>query len=189
MAKKGGHTTNLKNLLLDAQKATNGLVPYASLGAHVPNDYFSNIKIKDATINSSKNHSDVDTSLTIGGRYSKNIIKTDVPFSIGAMSYGSIKLPAKIALHLALNKLAENGIKVLMNTGEGGALPWEIYGSKKSQKNLSKEHWDAILQYTSKLLKDSNLEGIDIDKLFQRKYPLVVQYASGRFLERPIISP
>ncbi len=185
IAKKGGHKTNLKNLLLDAEKATNGLVPYASLGAHVPNDYFSDIKIKDAELNTSKNHSDVDTSLTIGGRYSKNNIKTDVPFSIGAMSYGSIKLPAKIALHLALNKLAENGIKVLMNTGEGGALPWEIYGSEKSRENLSKEHWNSILQYTNELLKDSNLEDIDIDKLFQRKYPLVVQYASGRFWKDP----
>ena len=44
------------------------------------------------------------------------------------MSYGSLKLPAKIALHLALNRLAEEGIRVIMNTGEGGALPWEVYG-------------------------------------------------------------
>jgi len=53
------------------------------------------------------------------------------------MSYGSIKLPAKIALHLALNKLVENRIKVLMNTGEGGALPWEINGSEKSLNSKS----------------------------------------------------
>lgn len=185
MAKGEGHKTDLKNLLLDAQKATNGLVPYASLGAHVPNDYFSNIKIKDAKINTSEDHSSVDTSLTIGGRYSKNVIKTDVPFSVGAMSYGSVKLPAKIVLHLALNKLAENGIKVLMNTGEGGALPWEIYGSKKSREKLSESHWNSILQFTHRLLKENNLEDIDIDKLFQRKYPLVVQYASGRFWKDP----
>ena len=67
-------------------------------------------------------------SLKIGGRYSNNIITSDVPFFISGMSYGSLKLPAKIALHIALNKLAEDGIKVIMNTGEGGALPWEIHG-------------------------------------------------------------
>ena len=185
-AKEIGHATSLKNLLLDAQKAVEGNVPYASLGAHVPNDYFPDIRIKNAKLNSiQQDNSDIDTSLTIGGRYSKNIIKTDVPFSVGAMSYGSVKLPAKIALHFALNRLAENGIRVLMNTGEGGALPWEVYGSEKSREHLSKSHWDSILQYTDRLLKDSNLDGIDMDKLFQRKYPLVVQYASGRFWKDP----
>jgi len=40
IAKNDGHATNLKNLLLDDQKGTRELVPYASLGTHVPNDYF-----------------------------------------------------------------------------------------------------------------------------------------------------
>lgn len=185
MAKNEGHKINSKNLLLDAQKAANGSVPYASLGAHVPNDYFPNIKIKNAKLNASEDYSNVDTSLTIGGRYSKNVIKTDVPFSVGAMSFGSVKLPAKIALHLALNKLANIGIKVLMNTGEGGALPWEIYGTKESRERLSKKHWDSILEFTEKLLKKNNLESMDVDTLFQRSYPLVVQYASGRFWKDP----
>ena len=55
------------------------------------------------------------------------------------MSYGSLKLPAKIALHLALNRLAKEGIKVMMNTGEGGALPWELYGSDEARSYISKE--------------------------------------------------
>jgi methylamine---glutamate N-methyltransferase subunit C len=72
-----------------------------------------------------------------------------------------------------------------MNTGEGGALPWEIYGTEKSREKLSKTHWDSILQYTNKLLRANHLEGIDIDELFTREYPLVVQYASGRFWRDP----
>ena len=61
----------------------------------------------------------VDTTFTLGGRYSSNIITSNVPFFVSGMSYGSLKLPAKIALHLALNKLAKEGISVIMNTGEG----------------------------------------------------------------------
>jgi len=185
VVKNEGHIADLKNLLLDAQKAADGLVPYASLGAHSQNDYFSNIMINNAKINSTQDYSDVDASLVIGGRYSKKIIKTDVPFSVAGMSYGSVKLPAKISLHLALNNLAKKGIKVLMNTGEGGALPWEIYGTEKSREKLSKDHWDSILQYTYKLLRANHLEGMDVDELFTREYPLVVQYASGRFWKDP----
>jgi glutamate synthase domain-containing protein 2 len=185
IVKNEGHVPDLKSLLLDAQKAADGLVPYASLGAHSQNDYFTNIKINNAKINSSQDYSDVDVSLTIGGRYSKKVIKTDVPFSVAGMSYGSLKLPAKISLHLALNELARNGIKVLMNTGEGGALPWEIYGTEKSREKLSKSYWDLILQYTTKLLRANHLEDINISELFNREYPLVVQYASGRFWRDP----
>lgn len=183
--KKEGFSPDLKNLLLDAQKAIDGQVPYASLGAHSLHDYFANIRILGAQLNSSDDHNDVDTSLTIGGRYSENIIKTDVPFFVAGMSYGSVKLPAKIALHLALNKLAENGIRVLMNTGEGGALPWEIYGSEKARSELSSKHWNSILQYTNKLLRAYQLDHLDVEKLFTRNYPLVVQYASGRFWRDP----
>ena len=94
------------------------------------------------------------------------------------MSYGSLKLPAKIALHIALNKLAiEDGIRVIMNTGEGGALPWEIYGL--DTKNNS------IMEYAERLLREHNLDSIDREQLFQRHYPLVVQYASGRFWRDP----
>ena len=38
VVKTEGHMADLKSLLLDAQKATDGLVPYASLGAHSQND-------------------------------------------------------------------------------------------------------------------------------------------------------
>ena len=125
-----------------------------------------------------KNYSDVDLSLTIGGRYSNNVITSDIPFFVSGMSYGSLKLPAKIALHIALNKLAiEDGIRVIMNTGEGGALPWEIYGS--DTKN------NGIMDYAERLLREHNLDSIDREQLFQRHYPLVVQYASGRFWRDP----
>ena len=140
VVKNEGRVADLKSLLLDAQKASDGLVPYASLGAHSQNDYFSNMMINNAKINSTQDYSDIDASLIIGGRYSKKIIKTDVPFSVAGMSYGSVKLPAKVSMHFALNKLAKNGIKVLMNTGEGGALPWEVYGTEKSREKLSKTH-------------------------------------------------
>jgi methylamine---glutamate N-methyltransferase subunit C len=164
-------------IILDARKAFDGLIPYSGLGANSTNDYFSSIDLIGGKLQVDEDYSDVDLSLKIGGRYSNNIITSDVPFFISGMSYGSLKLPAKIALHIALNKLAEDGIKVIMNTGEGGALPWEIYGLDTGNNN--------IMEYTDRLLKEHNLDSIDREQLFQRRYPLVVQYASGRFWRDP----
>ncbi len=164
-------------IILDARKAFDGLIPYSGLGANSTNDYFSSIDLIGGKLKTDEDYSDVDLSLEIGGRYSNNIITTDVPFFISGMSYGSLKLPAKIALHIALNKLAEDGIKVIMNTGEGGALPWEIYGMDIENSS--------IIEYTNRLLKEHNLDNINREQLFQRHYPLVVQYASGRFWKDP----
>jgi methylamine---glutamate N-methyltransferase subunit C len=101
------------------------------------------------------------------------------------MSYGSLKLPAKIALHIALNRLAKEGIRVIMNTGEGGALPWEIYGSDTIKSKVSKARQDSISDYAERLLREHQLEYIDREELFCRLYPLVTQYASGRFWKDP----
>jgi methylamine---glutamate N-methyltransferase subunit C len=166
-------------MILDARKAFDGIVPYSGLGATSTNDYFSSIDLIDSgEIKSKEDYSDVDLSLKIGGRYSNDIITSDVPFFISGMSYGSLKLPAKIVLHIALNKLAEeDGIHVIMNTGEGGALPWEIYGT---------DIWNTrIIEYAERLLKEHNLDSIDREQIFCRKYPLIVQYASGRFWRDP----
>ena len=32
----------------------------------------------------------------------------------------------------------------MMNTGEGGALPWELYGSDEARSYISKERQDNI---------------------------------------------
>jgi len=164
-------------IILDARKAFDGLIPYSGLGANSTNDYFSSIDLIGGKLKTDEDYSDVDLSLEIGGRYSNDIITTDVPFFISGMSYGSLKLPAKIALHIALNKLAEDGIKVIMNTGEGGALPWEIYGMDIENSS--------IIEYTNRLLKEHNLDNLNREQLFQRHYPLIVQYASGRFWRDP----
>ncbi len=37
-----------------------------------------------------------------------------------------------------------------MNTGEGGALPWEIYGLDTGN--------NSIMEYTDRLLKEHNLD-------------------------------
>jgi glutamate synthase domain-containing protein 2 len=166
-------------IILDAIKAFDGIVPYSGLGATSTNDYFSSIDLTGSgEIKAKEDYSDVDLSLNIGGRYSNDIITSDVPFFISGMSYGSLKLPAKIVLHIALNKLAEeDGIHVIMNTGEGGALPWEIYGM---------DTWNnRIIEYAERLLKEHNLDSIDREQIFSRKYPLIVQYASGRFWRDP----
>jgi glutamate synthase domain-containing protein 2 len=166
-------------IILDARKAFDGLVPYSGLGANSTNDYFSSIDIiGSGKLKADEDYSDVDLSLKIGGRYSNNTITSDIPFFVSGMSYGSLKLPAKIALHIALNKLAiEDGIKVMMNTGEGGALPWEIYGNGTDN--------NSIMEYAERLLREHNLDSMDREQLFQRHYPLVVQYASGRFWRDP----
>lgn len=166
-------------MILDARKAFDGIVPYSGLGATSTSDYFSSIDLTGSgKIKSKEDYSDVDLSLKIGGRYSNDVITSDVPFFISGMSYGSLKLPAKIVLHIALNKLAEeDGIHVIMNTGEGGALPWEIYGT---------DIWNTrIIEYAERLLKEHNLDSIDREQIFCRKYPLIVQYASGRFWRDP----
>ena len=170
---------NPAKIILDARKAFDGIVPYSGLGATSTNDYFSSIDlIGSGEIKAKEDYSDVDLSLNIGGRYSNDVITSDVPFFISGMSYGSLKLPAKIVLHIALNKLAEeDGIHVIMNTGEGGALPWEIYGM---------DIWNnRIIEYAERLLKEHNLDSIDREQIFCRKYPLIVQYASGRFWRDP----
>lgn len=164
-------------IILDARKASDGLIPYSGLGANSTNDYFSSIDLIGGNLKTDVDHSNVDLSLTIGGHYSNKKITTDIPFFISGMSYGSLKLPAKIALHLALNQLAEDGISVIMNTGEGGALPWEIHGFDNGDSN--------VMEYASRLLKEHNLDSIDREQLFRRNYPLVVQYASGRFWKDP----
>lgn len=164
-------------IILDARKAFDGLIPYSGLGANSTNDYFSSIDLIGGKLKADEDYSDVDLSLNIGGRYSNNVLASDIPFFISGMSYGSLKLPAKIALHIALNKLAEDGIKVIMNTGEGGALPWEVHGLETGN--------NSIMEYTDRLLKEHNLDSISREQLFQRRYPLVVQYASGRFWRDP----
>jgi glutamate synthase domain-containing protein 2 len=123
--------------------------------------------------------------MIIGKRYSDNIITSDVPFFVSGMSYGSLKLPAKIALHIALNRLAKDGIRVIMNTGEGGALPWEIYGSNNIKSKVSKARQDSISDFADRLLREHQLDYIDREDLFCRLYPLVTQYASGRFWKDP----
>lgn len=179
---------DLNKLIVDVRKVNDSEVPYSGLGARSPNDYFPSIKIIGSEIKPKENdvsYNDIDTTFRLGGRYSSNVISTNVPFFVSGMSYGSLKLPAKIALHLALNKLAKEGINMIMNTGEGGALPWELYGSEESCSNVSKKRHESILDYADRLLKEHNLESIDRDLLFSRLYPLVTQYASGRFWKDP----
>lgn len=183
-------------IILDVRKAIDSHIPYSGLGARSPHDYFSSIKIIGACLqiteqselcndHHKKNNNDIDTNLIIGGRYSNNSILTNTPFFVSGMSYGSLKLPAKIALHLALNRLAEEGIKVMMNTGEGGALPWELYGSDEARSFISKKRQENIINYAERLLQEHHLDSIDRDHLFSRFYPLITQYASGRFWRDP----
>ena len=180
---------DLNKLIVDVRKVNDSEIPYSGLGARSPNDYFPSIKIIGSKIRTQGDDyiysNNIDTTFTLGGRYSSNIITSNVPFFVSGMSYGSLKLPAKIALHLALNKLAKEGIRVIMNTGEGGALPWELYGSKESWSNVSKKRHDNIINYADRLLKEHGLDSIDRDNLFCRLYPLITQYASGRFWKDP----
>src|SRR3989338_6782947 len=60
-----------------------------------------------------------------GNRYSRGFELT-FPFVITAMSYGAIGRSAKLAVHNACNKLAEDGIVIGVNTGEGGGLDFEL---------------------------------------------------------------
>ena len=180
---------DLNRLIVDVRKVNDSEIPYSGLGARSPNDYFPSIKIIGSQLRTKNSntttYNNIDTAFTLGGRYSSNIITSDVPFFVSGMSYGSLKLPAKIALHLALNRLAKDGIRVVMNTGEGGALPWELYGSKESWSNVSKKRHENIINYADRLLKEHGLDSIDRDNLFCRLYPMITrmhQEDSGKIL-------
>src|SRR6187551_2704635 len=61
-------------IILEARKAFDGLIPYSGLGANSTNDYFSSIDlIGGGKLKADEDYSDVDLSLTIGGRYSNNV--------------------------------------------------------------------------------------------------------------------
>ncbi|HLC96443.1 MAG TPA: glutamate synthase-related protein [Candidatus Nanoarchaeia archaeon] len=72
----------------------------------------------------------VNLRQTFGGRYSEPI-SVDLPVMISGMSYGSLSMNSKLAIHRALNTLAtKHNLKLLYNTGEGGVLPHEISDRK-----------------------------------------------------------
>ena len=102
---------DLNKLIVDVRKVNDSEIPYSGLGARSPNDYFPSIKIIGSKIRTQGDDylysNNVDTTFTLGGRYSSNIITSDVPFFFSGISYGSLKLPSKISLHLALNKLSK----------------------------------------------------------------------------------
>src|SRR3989338_10611909 len=67
---------------------------------------------------------------TYATRYSEKGITLDVPLVISGMSYGAISKSSKLAVHNAANRLAEEGIIIAVNTGEGGALDFELHDRK-----------------------------------------------------------
>jgi glutamate synthase domain-containing protein 2 len=72
-----------------------------------------------------------------------------------------------------------------MNTGEGGALPWELCGSDETRSQIALSQKESMMDYAERLLKEHNLDSCNREELFNREYPLVTQYASGRFWKDP----
>ncbi|HEX5892188.1 MAG TPA: hypothetical protein VFY41_04935, partial [Nitrososphaeraceae archaeon] len=87
---------DLTKLIVDVRKVNDSEIPYSGLGARSPNDYFPSIKIIGSKLRTTENdytpNNNIDTTFTLGGRYSTNIITSDVPFFVSGMSYGSLKL-------------------------------------------------------------------------------------------------
>ncbi len=131
--------------------------------------------------------------ITIGGRYSTKILTSNITMMEAGRSFGSMTLADKIAMHLAANKLATKyGIILIRNTGEGGALPWELFGKPEHRAHMSPIQLKALHDFTSEILDynhicfDSpDLKEQFIDLLYQRHYPLIVQAASGMFWREP----
>ncbi len=130
-------------------------------------------------------------SLTIGGRYSKKTIYSNLGFMEAGRSFGSTTLADKISMHLACNILAKKyGIIVARNTGEGGALPWELFGKhmdklSEAQKEGLYKWTEEILEYNHITFKEPEAKRRFIELLYQREYPLIVQSASGMFWQDP----
>ncbi len=171
-----------------------GKPAYKGLGATKSPQYFRYIRLNERSNESPDTSGPSPMQLDIGGRYSNRVISCNIPFYVAGMSMGSLKLPMKIALHLAANELAKCYGKILMiNTGEGGALPWEIYGKEEHKSKLSVQEVARIYDYASRLLTAYNIKfesesqkrDFIENKLFERHYPLVVQVASGRFWKDP----
>lgn len=126
------------------QMSNDGKADYKG-GATQKYDFWRDISILAAQVGMPPFDSykeEFDMSCKLGGRYSQNSLEIDMPLIISSMSYGSISRTAKLSIHNALNELSDEGIKLALVTGEGGALPEELY---------------------------------------ERKYILISQYASGRF--------
>jgi len=94
-------------IILDARKAFDGLVPYSGLGATSTNDYFSSIDLiggSGGDLKTAEDYSDVDLSLNIGGRYSNDIIKSDVPFFYFWYELRFIKTPCKNSIAYSIKQ-------------------------------------------------------------------------------------
>lgn len=110
------------------QMASEGKAAYRG-GATQKRDFWEDITILAAQVGMPPFDSykeEFDMSLKLGGRYSKYSLKLDMPLIISAMSYGAISKTAKLSIHDALNELAKEGVKIALNTGEGGALSEEM---------------------------------------------------------------
>jgi methylamine---glutamate N-methyltransferase subunit C len=197
-AKSGGHPLHREEIESIASTAATGKYASKGLGATLP-QHSRNIDLvipDDAQKPSEDEIKTLDErlGLTIGGRFSNNVIHSNIGFIESARSFGSCTLADKIAMHFAANILyLQHGMILVRNTGEGGALPWELFGKSEARERLSKKHLQDIHDFTSEILEYNfirfdtpDLKEQFIDLLFQRHYPLIVQVASGMFWSDPL---
>ena len=74
---------DLNKLIVEVRKVNDSEIPYTGLGARSPNAYFPSIKIIGSEIKPKEkagSYHEIDTAFTLGGRYSSNVISTNVPF-------------------------------------------------------------------------------------------------------------
>ncbi len=174
--------------------AETGKPAYKGLGATSSPQHSRHLIVKDDLSDRvNGEHLPEWMNLKIGGAFSDNVIESPIPFYVAGMSFGSLGLQHKIAIHLAANMLYEQyGINLIVNTGEGGALPWELFGRDEHWNKLSPAERDKLYAFSAELL-DFYKIGFDsqskrdefIESLFHRNYSLIVQRASGGFFSTP----
>ena len=200
-ALKGNHPIHKEEIESIASTAATGKYASKGLGAtlpqlsrHIELVASDGSKLVDVTPENRDGTLDERLGLTIGGRFSVNKIHSNIGFIEAARSFGSCTLADKIAMHLAANILyLQHGITLIRNTGEGGALPWELFGKPEHREYLTERQKKEMYDFTSKILDFSHiyfdspdLKEQFIEMLYQRHYPIIMQAASGMFWNDPL---
>jgi len=110
-------------------KAAAGRYPVRSMGSKRSLAHFDDLVILPAQTSRppiDNYREPCSTKTVIGGRFAREPLEMDYPMMLGAMSFGALGKPAKVAFAKGSTRL---GIPV--NTGEGGMLPEEREYAKK----------------------------------------------------------
>jgi glutamate synthase domain-containing protein 2 len=126
-------------------KASSGAYPVRSMGSKRSLPHFDDLVILPAQTSRppiDNYREPCETRTVIGARYAKTPLEMAYPIIVGAMSFGALGKPGKLALARGSSKV---GIPI--NTGEGGLLPEERQLAKKLIVQYASGRFGVSAQY------------------------------------------